>query len=133
MQNVVILRSFLMLYIAVAFSALSTPTVFAASYLDTTSWGDRDSVRILAKAPSSRKKIVEGFYNVGQTGDVMEVKGRKYRYSLDRDTGKWEPISNLTYIRKGVFRLEGTYWCLSPTPSNSKGYSCTASGWKEVN
>jgi hypothetical protein len=134
-KNVSVLRFVLliplMLCVAEAFSTLATPAVFAASQPSVTSWVDSDFVRILAKSPLPAQKIAEGIYWVGGSDESVEVKGRKYRYYDAGGTGKWKPVSELTYIRKGVFRLDRTYWCLSTMPRNPNNNvgSCTASGW----
>jgi hypothetical protein len=126
----VVLLSSLMLCVAEAFSTLATPAVFAASQPGMASRVDSDFVRILAKSPLPAKKIAEGFYSVGQTDLVIEVKGRKYRDISDDGIGKWRPVSELTYIRKGVIRhLDGSYYCLSTMKSSNSGGSCTARGW----
>jgi hypothetical protein len=88
---------------------------------------DSDFVRILAKSPLPAKKIAEGIYAPGGTDLSLEVKGRKFRVSDSDGTGKWRPISELTYIRKGVLRVDAAYWCLF-TMSRNHG-NCTASGW----
>jgi hypothetical protein len=126
----VVLLSSLMLCVAEAFSTFATPAVFAASQPGMASRVDIDFVRILAKSPLSAKKNAEGIYSTNPIDLVIEVKGQKYR-EISQDapggTGKWRPVSELTYIRKGVFRLDENYWCLSTMPNNNGG-SCTARG-----
>jgi hypothetical protein len=76
-------------------------------------------------------KIAEGVYWVGSVGMGLRVKGERYQFYDESGESPWKPISELTYIRKGVIRTGDTYWCLStlPQPQNTRSPVCSAKGW----
>lgn len=86
----------------------------------------------LAQPASSTGKITEGRYWVGLTGMVIEVKGQQYQFRDEETTTTWKPISELTYIKDGVFKAKAgeTYWCLSNSfPQQNRSSVCSANGW----
>jgi hypothetical protein len=77
---------------------------------------------------AAARKIAEGRYWVGATGMAIEVKGQQYQHRDEETTTDWKPISQLAYIKEGVFKAGETYWCLSTMPHHRLAV-CSAKGW----
>ena len=81
-----------------------------------------------SKRSAAIGKIAEGRYWVGATGMVIEVRGQKYQFRDEESQTAWKPISELTYIKDGVFKAAQTYWCLSKRDLH-RSEVCTEKGW----
>lgn len=90
--------------------------------------GSAAPVKKPPKASAAIGKIAEGRYWVGATGMVIDVKGQKYQFRDEETQTAWKPISELTYIKDGVFKAGQTYWCLSTVPHHRLAV-CTEKGW----
>jgi hypothetical protein len=73
------------------------------------------------------QKILSGRYWIGGTGMTLVVEETQYYYSDESGRTNWRPISRLRYVKDGVLRGEGHYWCLTTLPG-PKGV-CTSHGW----
>ncbi len=81
------------------------------------------------KEPASGT-IQAGRYWVGPTDEGLEIQAESFRYFDESGIDKrWQPISELKYIKNGVVFYGENYWCLSTMMPKNGISTCTANGW----
>jgi hypothetical protein len=91
-------------------------------------------VLLTGTLPANAQRILDGEYGFAPTDGGLTVKGKKYQEYGEGYFSKWQPVSKLKSIKKGVIQLpNGNYFCLSSMikrnlPSGSYAV-CDAKGW----
>jgi hypothetical protein len=85
-------------------------------------------------SPANAQRILDGDYGFAPTDGGLTVKGNKYQECGEGYCSKWQPVSQLKSIKKGVIQLpNGGYFCLSSMIKrnlSSDSYAvCYAKGW----
>jgi hypothetical protein len=80
----------------------------------------------------SSKKISDGYYALGGTGQGLEVRGQKYRYYDEEGQKPWQSINYLQPIKYGLVSDGQNYWCLSTLAPQGKPAVCSTYGWIQV-
>ncbi|TAE61941.1 MAG: hypothetical protein EAZ87_00530 [Nostocales cyanobacterium] len=77
------------------------------------------------------KKISDGYYALGGTGQGLEVRGKKYRYYDEEGQKPWQSINYLQSPKNGVVFDGKDYWCLSTLVPQDKPAVCSPNGWHQ--
>jgi hypothetical protein len=84
------------------------------------------------KEPTS-DKIQAGLYWVGPTDEGLEIQAERFRYYDESGfDNRWQPNSELKYIKNNVVFYGENYWCLSTLMPKDRMSTCSANGWMKA-